>query len=175
MLAMTTVAVVPVGRAPMPGSPGFPGLPGAAPAVATELSLGALSITVPSNPPGATGSIVAGSTVIITLGTTTVSDTRTVALGWTVSADAAAPADTSGHTIVKNALSWTTNNLTATVGSATGVAGGAGTFGATPVTVATAAPATGLGTYTYTAKITLIVPVDTYASTYTTTITQTAV
>jgi hypothetical protein len=170
VLSMAAMAVVPVGRVPMPGLSGWPG---AAPALAAEFALGALSITVPSNPPAATGSIVAGSTVNITLGTTTVSDTRTAALGWTVSADATAPADTSGHTIAKTALSWTTNNLTATAGSAVGVAGGAGAFGATPVKVATAAPATGLGTYTYTATVKLVVPVDTYASSYTTTITQT--
>jgi len=41
--------------------------------------------------------------------------------------------------------------------------------------VATAAAGAGGGTYTYTATITLIVPANTYATTYHTTITQTAV
>lgn len=150
-------------------------VPVARPAAASEVALGTLSITAPANPSATNGSIVAGSVVTVNLGTTTVSDTRTVALGWTVTADAT-DLTGSSHTVAKANMSWTTKNLTAVTGLLTGVAlGGGGTFGATPVTVATAAAGAGGGTYTYTATVTLVVPVNTYAATYTTVITQTVV
>jgi hypothetical protein len=148
----------------------------APPAGAVELAVGSLTISVPADPAGVNGSITAGSTVSVNLGTTTVTDTRAVLSGWTVTADATAPVDSSSHTIAKTRLSWTTTNLAAVTGLLSGVTvGGGGTFGATPVTVATAAGGAGGGTYTYKATVTLTVPANTYAATYHTTITQTVV
>jgi hypothetical protein len=144
-------------------------------APAAELAVGTLSITVPANPTAAAGSPVAGTVVTVNLGTTTVADSRVGSAGWTVTADATTLSG-GGHSIAKSQLSWQTKNLTATSGLLSGVSvGGGGTFGATPLVVATAVSGAGLGTYTYTATVTLVVPANTYATSYSTTITQTAV
>ena len=159
------VLVAAVGMTAVPARPAQAQIPG-----------GTLSLTVPSNPSPASGSVVSGSTVSVNLGTTTVADSRVGSLGWTVSADAVNLTDGAGHSIAKTRMSWQTKNLTAVSGLLTGVAVGAGgTFGAVPVTVAAAAGGAGLGTYTYTATVTLVVPANTVAASYTTTITQTAV
>jgi hypothetical protein len=136
-----------------------------------------LAISVPSNPSAASGSVVAGTPVSVTLGSTTVTDNTGSLLGWTVSGDATDLTDGAAtpHTIAKTNMVWLTGTVAAgSTGLLTGVAVGAGgAFGSTPVTVARALVSTGGGTYTYPATVTLTVPLNTYAATYTTTVTQT--
>jgi hypothetical protein len=136
-----------------------------------------LAIAVPSNPSAVSGSIVTGSTVPVTLGSTTVTDNTGSLLGWTVTADATDLTDggSPAHTIAKTNMLWLTGTVTAgATGLLTGVAVGAGgAFGTLPVTVARALATTGGGSYSYPATVTLTVPANSYAATYTTTVTQT--
>jgi hypothetical protein len=137
----------------------------------------ALAIAVPSNPSAVSGSVTTGSVVPVTLGSTTVTDNTGSLLGWTVTADATALSDGAAtpHTIAKTNLVWLTGTITAgATGLLSGVtAGGGGAFGATPVAVAAAIANLGGGSYSYPATVTLTVPTNTFAATYTTTITQT--
>lgn len=136
-----------------------------------------LALSVPANPSAVSGSVTTGSTVPVTLGNTTVTDNTGSLLGWTVSADATDLTDGAAtpHTIAKTNMLWLTGTVAASAtGLLSGVSAGAGgVFGAVPVTVARALLNTGGGTYTYPATVTLTVPVNTFAATYTTTVTQT--
>ncbi|HEV7886701.1 MAG TPA: hypothetical protein VGO92_04015 [Acidimicrobiales bacterium] len=134
-----------------------------------------LAIAVPANPSSVSGSVTTGSVVPVTLGNSTVTDNTGSLLGWTVTADATDLSDGSGHTITKTNVVWLTGTVAATAtGLLTGVSVGAGgAFGATPVTVARALANFGGGAYNYPATVTLTVPVNTFAATYTTVVTQT--
>ena len=135
-----------------------------------------LAIAVPANPAAVSGSITTGSTVPVTLGTTTVTDNTGSLLGWTVTADATALTGTdTGATIAKTNMLWLTGTVSATAtGLLSGVTAGAGgAFGAAPVPVAASVANFGGGSYTYPATVTLTVPVNTLADTYTTVVTQT--
>lgn len=135
----------------------------------------ALAIAVPANPSAASGSVVKNATVAVNLADTTVTDNTGSLLGWTVTADATDPTDGAGHTMLKQQMVWQTGTIAAgTTGLLSNVTvGGGGAFGATPVAVASALANFGGGTYTYPATVTLTVPANTFAATYTTTITQT--
>jgi hypothetical protein len=136
-----------------------------------------LAIAVPSNPSAVSGSVTTGSVVPVTLSNSTVTDNTGSLLGWTVTADATTLTDgaSPAHTIATTNLVWLTGTVAAgTTGLLSGVAaGGGGAFGVAPITVARALANFGGGTYTYPATVTLTVPVNTYAATYTTTVTQT--
>jgi len=102
-----------------------------------------LAIAVPANPAAVSGSVTTGSTVPVTLGSTTVTDNTGSLLGWTVTADATdlTGANTSA-TVAKTNMLWVTGTVSATAtGLLSGVTAGAGgVFGATPVPVDCAAP-----------------------------------
>lgn len=134
-----------------------------------------LSISVPAAPSTVSGSVTTGTTVPVTLGNTTVTDNTGSLLGWTVTADATDLSDGSGHTIAKSSMVWVTGTVSAgSTGLLSGVSAGAGgAFGVTPVAVAKALANAGGGQYSYPATVTLIVPANTFAGTYTTTVTQT--
>jgi hypothetical protein len=136
-----------------------------------------LAISVPSNPAAVNGAITANTAVPVSLSNTTVTDNTGSLLGWTVTADATDLTDgaTPAHTIAKTNMVWLTGALTAgSTGTLTGLALGAGgAFGNTPVTVARALVTAGGGSYTYPATVTLTVPVNSFAATYTTVVTQT--
>lgn len=134
-----------------------------------------LAIAVPDNPSAVSGSVTTGSAVPVTLGSTTVTDNTGSLLGWTVTADATDLSDGATNTIAKTNMAWVTGTITAgSTGLLSGVsAGGGGVFGVTPVTVATALANFGGGSYSYPATVTLTVPVNTKAATYSTTVTQT--
>lgn len=134
-----------------------------------------LAIAVPANPSAVSGAVTTLSTVPVTLGTSTVTDNTGSLLGWTVTADATNLDDGAGHTINKAQMVWQTGTITA---GSTGLianvtAGLGGAFGATPVPVATALANFGGGSYSYPATVTLTVPTNTFAATYTSTVTQT--
>lgn len=137
----------------------------------------ALAIAVPANPSAVSGSVTTGTAVPVTLGNTTVTDNTGSLLGWTVTADATDLTDGAAtpHTIPKSNMVWVTGTVSAgATGLLSGVtAGGGGAFGATPVAVAAAIANFGGGEYSYPATVTLTVPVNTFAATYTTTVTQT--
>lgn len=136
-----------------------------------------LAISVPANPSAVSGSVTTGTTVPVTLGSTTVTDNTGSLLGWTVTADATNLTDGAAtpHTIAKTNMVWVTGSVTAgATGLLTNVSAGAGgAFGATPVVVAAALANFGGGSYSYPATVTLTVPNNTYAATYTTVVTQT--
>lgn len=136
-----------------------------------------LAISVPSNPAAVNGAITANTAVPVSLSNTTVTDNTGSLLGWTVTADATDLTDgaTPAHTIAKTNMVWLTGTVSAgATGTLTGVALGAGgAFGNTPVTVARALATAGGGSYTYPATVTLTVPVNSFAATYTTVVTQT--
>lgn len=137
----------------------------------------ALAISVPSNPAAVSGSVTTGSIVPVTLGSTTVTDNTGSLLGWTVTGDATDLTDGAAtpHTIPKSNMVWLTGTVSAgATGLLSGVtASGGGAFGATPVAVAAALVNFGGGSYSYPATVTLTVPVNTFAATYTTVVTQT--
>ena len=148
----------------------------------------ALAITTPADPATVVGSVTALSQVTANLGATTVTDNTGSLLGWQVTASAVdlENADASAS-IPKLNLSWSTSNLAggATAGPLvindpiTGdpvdvvYEGTGGPFGATDPIVAVAAPLYGGGSYTYDGAVTLTVPANTLADTYSTVITQT--
>jgi hypothetical protein len=138
----------------------------------------ALTIGVSANPGSVSGSVAAGTTINSPLGATTITDNTGSLLGWTVTADATALSDgatPTPHTIPKTSMVWATGAITpGPTGSATGVSlGVGGAFGVAPVAVAKALATNGGGSYSYPATVTLTVPVNSYAATYTSTITQT--
>lgn len=165
----------------------FPPLAEAALTADTTLSVtidtGTLSITAPGTASLGTVSAAVGSTATATLGTVTVSDSRGSLLGWSVTAKTTTTSMSTGgdtpDTIAlgpTGPLGWATGTVSATGGSLlSGVAAGAGGFlnNSTAIPVATAALTAGGGTYTFNPTLTLTVPSNTAAGTYTVVVTQT--
>lgn len=140
-----------------------------------------LAITTPANPSTVTGSVAAGTILTTANMSTTVTDNTGTLLGWTVRASATDLTDGT-NTIAKTNMSWVPGSVTSGTGplslsGTTLVAVGAGgpfTGSALTEPVVAAAIATaGGGSYTYTGAVRLVVPVNAYAGTYTSTVTQT--
>lgn len=151
--------------------------------VSVTIAAGGLSIGAPPTASLGTVSAAVGAVASAGLGTVTVSDSRGSLLGWSVTAvTTTASMSTGGATpdtialTTLGPLSWVTGTVTATGASLlSGVAAGAGGFlnNTTPIPVAVAAVAGGNGTYTYNPTLSLTVPPNTPAGTYSVVVTQT--
>ena len=144
------------------------------------VAAGALTISTPASASFGTVS-VGGTSAAISLGTTTVSDSRGTLVGWTVTAltDANLHDAGSAHTIdltAASGIAWSTGSISTVSGSPTGVASGAGGFlnESAPITVATASALNGAGTYTFNPSMTLSIPLTAFPASYTAVLTQTA-
>jgi len=147
-----------------------------------QISGGSLTISAPASASLPAVSAAPGSVSSVSLGTTTLADTRGTLLGWTVTVMASGNwSDGAGHSISLGAgastLMWSTGGLTAQgAASLTGVSAGVGGTVTTsaPTAVATALLGFGAGTYTWNGTLTFTVPANVFASTYTVTLVQTA-
>ena len=148
-----------------------------------------LSLDAPTSATGS-GSAAPGSTINVAVADTTVTDNRGSLLGWAVTAtstnlttdggDSGTTAgDGTGETIPSVAMTWSTGTIAKQgLSLLTGVSVGAGGPFTTPTTavpVALSVLGSGGGTYTYPASVTVVVPPNVLAGSYTATITQTAV
>ncbi len=148
----------------------------------TLATTGTLSITEPSAAVNLSGSPDVGTVLNGSLGTTTVTDDSGLLAGWTVTAvtdgDLVGTSHTIslGTTVAGGPLTLVTGAVTPS-GSALSASVAAGAGGSlnpsSPVTVAVAAPGFGAGTFTYNPTITLTVPANTAADSYSTVVTQT--
>lgn len=151
--------------------------------LSVTIDVGSLSISAPTTASLGTVSAAVGSTATANLGTVTVADSRGSLLGWSVTAVTTTSSMSTGGATPKTIalgptgpLGWVTGSVTATGGSLlSGVAAGAGGFlnNATAIPVATAVLTAGGGTYTYNPTLTLTVPANTEAGTYSVVVTQT--
>ena len=144
------------------------------------LTGGTLSVAAPATASMA-GSSNTASIVTGTVAGNSVTDNRGSLLGWTVQATATDLTSASSHTITLGAtgpLAVVGANLSAGAGGILGVGlkpalAAAGFLSSTATPVITAPATVGGGTYNYDMSLTLTVPANTYADTYTSTITQT--
>jgi hypothetical protein len=151
--------------------------------LSVTVDTGSLTINAPASASLGTVSAAVGSTAVANLGTVTVADSRGTLLGWSVTAvTAASSMSTAGATPKTIALTplgplgWASGTVTAVGGSLlSGVTAGGGGFlnADTAVPVANAVLTAGGGTYTYNPTLTLTVPANTAAGTYSVVVTQT--
>jgi hypothetical protein len=151
--------------------------------LSVTIDVGALSISAPANATLGTVSAAVGSTTNAALGTVTVADSRGSLLGWSVTAVTTTASMSTGGATPKTIalgptgpLGWVTGTVSATSGSLlSGVTAGGGGFlnNSTAIPVANAVLTAGGGTYTYNPTLTLTVPSNTAAGTYTVVVTQT--
>lgn len=146
-----------------------------------SLTGGSLSVDGPATASGS-AEVAPGSTITVNVGSTSVVDNRGSLLGWTAtgaSTDFVKPAITTpatpAYTIPKAVFTWTTGAIATSNGSLTGVTAAAAGSMAAPFAVAAALPAQGGGTYTYSATVTGLVPVNLIVGDYVGTITQSVI
>jgi hypothetical protein len=140
--------------------------------VTTEVEAGVLSIAVPASLD--LGANDPGDTAAATLGTVTVTDDRADVLGWVTSVSISdfAPENVSGTAIPVSGFTYTPSAATV-VGTATveeSTATGAG-----PSAVQTATAVTGQNSASWTAEVSLVIPTDALADTYSTTLTHSVI
>lgn len=152
------------------------------PTVATiNLTGGVLSIAGPGTAAGS-ASVAPGTMMTVSIGATTLTDTRGSLLGWTAtgsSTDFVKAATTNpvapAYTMPNTGFAWTTGAITAGTGVLTNVSVGAGGSMGGTFAVAAALPLFGSGTFTYPATVTGAVPVNMTTGAYVATITQSVV
>lgn len=145
------------------------------------LTGGVLSIAGPATAAGS-ASVAPGTTMTVSIGATTLTDTRGSLLGWTAtgtSTDFVKAATTNpvapAYTMPNTGFAWTTGAITAGTGVLTNVSVGAGGSMGGTFAVAAALPLFGSGTFTYPATVTGVVPVNMTTGAYVGTITQSVV
>lgn len=140
--------------------------------VTAEVEGGALSIAAPASLDLA--GTDPGSTATGSLGTVTVTDDRADVLGWVTSVSISdfAPDTVTGASIPVSGFTYTpsTATTTGTVDVVDSVATGAG-----PSVVQTASDVTGQNTASWTASVSLVIPSDALADTYSTTLTHSVI
>ncbi|HEX7167595.1 MAG TPA: hypothetical protein VF230_11500 [Acidimicrobiales bacterium] len=172
-LALAATAVAPASAACDPTTQG----PCTA-ATTVEITLSGGTFSIATDAPTATGagSVAPGSIIAVDMPTTTVTDNRGSLLGWNVTADlTTAPTHVAGettYTIPGAAMTWVTGTVATTSGALAGVSAGLGGSLAAPVPVAVSVLGFGGGTYTYTPSVSVVVPPNLVAGTYTGTVTQ---
>lgn len=135
------------------------------------LTGGSLSIDAPGTATGS-ASAAPGTTMTLSIGTTTIVDNRGSLLGWTATGSSTDFEKDATYSMPKAGFSWATGPIATSNGSLTGVSAGAGGPMAADFTVAVAIPTAGGGTFTYPATVTGLVPVNMKTGDYVATITQ---
>jgi hypothetical protein len=151
--------------------------------LSVTIGVGALTISAPSSASLGSTTAAVGATAAAQIGEVTVTDTRGSLLGWSVTAvtdtDSMSTGGEDPDTILLTAVApllWETGTVSASGGSLlSGVSAGAGGFlnNATPIPVAVSTLGNGGGIYTYNPTVTLAVPPNTVAGTYSVVVTQT--